>query len=192
MRKALHIFCSEIWGCLLKLPFILLIVCPSVTKTVILANTSELSEACFLFLSYVPCNKTFWLIPQHFSLTLEFAYIGFDSSTTISRFFILRVCIFFHWRSLSAYDNNKEERVLHGQGHMVIYLDVIWKRLISWECMQNMWSLSLMVQKSWPRYTYFVPQTDRQAKYLICPNSILRAFIYLILYLIYCILCNSI
>ena len=44
----------------------------------------------------------------------------------------------------------------HGQGHKVIDLGVIWKGFISRVCMQNMKSLSLTVQKLWPRLKFLI------------------------------------
>ena len=41
-----------------------------------------------------------------------------------------------------------------GQGHKVIHLGVIWKGFISWGYMPNMKSLSLTVQKLWPRLKF--------------------------------------
>ena len=45
---------------------------------------------------------------------------------------------------------------------MVIDLGVIWKDFISWVCMPNMKSLSLTVQKIWPRLKFFFLATDSQ------------------------------
>ena len=46
-----------------------------------------------------------------------------------------------------------------GQGYKVIDPGVIWKDFISWVCMPNMKSLSLTVQKLWPRLKLYA--TDR-------------------------------
>ena len=49
----------------------------------------------------------------------------------------------------------------HGKGHKVNYLGAICKGFISLVCLPDMKSLSLMVQKLWPRLK-FLPHKDRQ------------------------------
>ena len=63
----------------------------------------------------------------------------------------------------------------HGQVHKVINLGFIWKGFFSWVFMymQNMKSLSLMVQKLWQRLKFFLPQSHRQTgKNWMPPNCI--------------------